>query len=117
MAKDPPRETYEEMMIRLEDPMRGETFADMYERLEKEMGGEPMMPSYAYEARDEQIKALERLKNMKGIQNNPRSKKTIDKKLKRAKKYDEGGLVPGKRKIAKGCGKVMGNRRKKTLYR
>ena len=114
MAKDPPRETYEEMMIRLEDPMRGETFADMYERLEKEMGGEPFMPSYAYEARDERIKALEELKNLKGIKNNPRSKKTVGKKLKRAKKYDGGGLVPGKRKIARGCGKVQ--RRKKTLY-
>lgn len=115
MAKDPPRETYEEMMIRLEDPMRGETFADMYERLEKEMGGEPFMPSYAYESRDEQIKALERLKNMKGIKNNPRSSKTVNKKLKRARKYmNEGGLVPGKRKIARGCGKVQ--RRKKTLY-
>jgi hypothetical protein len=28
----------------------------------------------------------------------------------------EGGLARGKRSIAKGCGKVMEGRRKKTLY-
>ena len=31
-------------------------------------------------------------------------------------KKASGGLAKGQRKIAKGCGKVMGNRRKKTLY-
>lgn len=34
----------------------------------------------------------------------------------RKKRKSDGGLTAGKRKIAKGCGKVMGNRRKKTLY-
>jgi hypothetical protein len=109
------REAYTE----LEHMMGDETYADMYERLEKELGGEPFMPSYAYEARDEQVKNLEDLRKkgyreVGGTKEEFRNK--LDKKLKRAKKYAEGGLVKGKRKIAKGCGKVMGNRRKKTLY-
>ena len=37
--------------------------------------------------------------------------------LARRKRKSDGGLKAGQRKIAKGCGKVMGNRRKKTLYR
>ena len=36
--------------------------------------------------------------------------------LARKKRKSDGGLKAGQRKIAKGCGKVMGNRRKKTLY-
>ena len=36
--------------------------------------------------------------------------------LARKKRKSDGGLKVGQRKIAKGCGKVMGNRRKKTLY-
>jgi len=36
--------------------------------------------------------------------------------LARKRRKSDGGLTAGKRKIAKGCGKVMGNRRKKTLY-
>ena len=103
-----------------DDPMQGEKFADMYERLEEDMGGEPFMPSYAYDARDEQVENLERLlskKNYKTLGGTKDDfKASVSKKLKRAKKYAEGGLVPGKRKIARGCGKIMGNRRKKTLY-
>jgi hypothetical protein len=41
--------------------------------------------------------------------------KTVVKNTKPATvKVAKGGLIPGKRKIAKGCGKVQ--RRKKTLY-
>jgi len=36
--------------------------------------------------------------------------------LARKRRKSDGGLKAGQRKIAKGCGKVMGNRRKKTLY-
>ena len=36
--------------------------------------------------------------------------------LARKRRKSDGGLKVGQRKIAKGCGKVMGNRRKKTLY-
>ena len=36
--------------------------------------------------------------------------------LARRKRKSDGGLKVGQRKIAKGCGKVMSNRRKKTLY-
>ena len=36
--------------------------------------------------------------------------------LARRRRKSDGGLKVGQRKIAKGCGKVMGNRRKKTLY-
>tara|TARA_R100000654_G_scaffold23436_1_gene45814 strand:+ start:820 stop:1284 length:465 start_codon:yes stop_codon:yes gene_type:complete len=36
--------------------------------------------------------------------------------LARRRRKNDGGLKVGQRKIARGCGKVMGNRRKKTLY-
>mgnify|MGYP003135344642 CR=1 FL=1 len=37
--------------------------------------------------------------------------------LARRKRKSDGGLKVGQRKIAKGCGAIMSNRRKKTLYR
>ena len=45
---------------------------------------------------------------------NKKLQENIDEELSQGLK--KGGLARGKRKIAKGCGKVMGNRRKKTLY-
>jgi hypothetical protein len=43
--------------------------------------------------------------------------KTVVKNTKQAEvKFREGGLARGKRSIARGCGVVMGDRRKKTLY-
>jgi hypothetical protein len=43
--------------------------------------------------------------------------KTVVKNTKAATvKMRKGGLARGKRSIAKGCGEVMENRRKKTLY-
>jgi hypothetical protein len=35
---------------------------------------------------------------------------------KNSKGYKSGGLARGKRSVARGCGAVTGNRRKKTLY-
>jgi len=46
-----------------------------------------------------------------------RSKNTVVKNTKPAiVKLRKGGLARGKRSIATGCGQVMDNRRKKTLY-
>ena len=43
--------------------------------------------------------------------------KTVVKNTKQAEvKFSEGGLARRKRSIARGCGVVMNNRRKKTLY-
>ena len=36
--------------------------------------------------------------------------------LARRKRKSDGGLKVGQRKVAKGCGAIMSNRRKKTLY-
>tara|TARA_Y100001973_G_C5163758_1_gene314936 strand:+ start:345 stop:587 length:243 start_codon:yes stop_codon:yes gene_type:complete len=55
------------------------------------------------------IMSLQEFFNMRGF-------KRGNKAGGRVKAYKKGGLARKKRSIARGCGAVMGGRRKKTLY-
>ena len=78
-----------EILFNLEkqDPMMGESFEQMYNRLKSEMGGEPFMPSYAYNALDEDVKSTKaNIKYFKAIKNKE-SQNEFEKRLKRLQGY------------------------------
>mgnify|MGYP003138749177 CR=1 FL=1 len=69
---------------------------------------------------DKRIKETKKNKPNASFQDLLEATEDIDFKkggLARRKRKSDGGLKVGQRKVAKGCGAIMSNRRKKTLYR